>query len=122
MSERIVLLTIRRENPTQTELLVRGTTASWVPVSNECATGELPVEAAVRAGEELFGADSVCSLWLLGKAAGQGVSHFYCLDLDAVAVAAPLPDGYTWINLSDAAATFSGPEQALFAKLNIYQK
>lgn len=123
MSERIVLLTIRRENPTRTELLVRGSADAWVPVSSECATGELPVEAAARTGEMLFGDGSVCSLWLLGKSPEAGVvSYFYCLDLDAVEVTASLPDGFSWIGLHDAGAGFSGPEHALFAKLSVYQK
>lgn len=123
MSERIVLLTVRRQSDTSAELLVRGSQSSWAPVNAEISEGELPVETAVRAVEELFGPQSFCSIWLLGRDIGNDrVSHVFCLDLATVAVSTPLPTGYIWLSMDQVSSSFSGVPERLIKKLEAYRR
>lgn len=129
MQEHIVLLTVRYEKKAPSSatrpvfVLVNSKKNQWSPIIAAVQPGELPVEAAVHAGEALFGEGSVSSIWLLGRVKEGQTTHYYCLDTDSLGVEQPEDiDHHTWVPLNDVIARYTDDARLLVEKMRAYEK
>jgi len=84
MIEQFVLQTIWREKDIL-RLLVELDRGGWRLCTHAVDTGELPIEAALRYAEQIFGLESVCTLWKLGQVTTDGkVTSVFCLDTETI--------------------------------------